>query len=737
MLTANGAKLLDFGLAKPSPAALSALTVTAVPNAPVTQDGVIVGTFQYMSPEQIEGKEVDSRSDIFSLGAVLYEMITGQKAFQGKSQLSVASAILEKEPEPIPTVKPMTPLALDRVVRKCLAKNPDERWQSAADLASELRWISQPEAQSAFRLKTRRTWKSVWPWIVGAIVIAAIAVISAALLPSKKPRRSLRETAVARLTIPLPPKRELAVDVTQAVVLSPDGSRLAFVASESGVSHLYVRRLDQFETTAIPDSEGATFPFFSPNGDWIAYFHQGKLQKAPVEGGLPVMVCEVPTSFGGVWTPKDVIVASVPNLGLATVPAAGGSLQKLSLATNAGFYPQGLSWLGNGDWIAFTDYSTPRRRLTAVNLSTGESKPLIDNVQSASYSAGHLVYYEGGSLWAVPFDPLQLIVSGNPAQIESGVSEENYIPQGTASRTGILAYAPGPAGNFLRNLYLVSRNGVERKIDVPAQDYVDPTISPDGKRVAVIIRVLVGPQQLEVLEPDSGTVTSFPRNLSYVSPAWTPDGKDLLFDSRTAARQSNIYRVSADGTSEPQLLHSNPQTSHVTSAAGASAAVMVVDPMTNADLWLLSLKPPYDFRLLKRTPSVERQGALSPDGRWLAYASGESGRSEIYVEPVSGPGGRRQLSSDGGEQPRWVRSGREIVFRNGTKMMSVATQLLPTLVAGKPVELFDKKFDRGAAVAGYDVTADGQMFVMTRSEHDNPTEIRVVLGLPFDKPSRE
>lgn len=733
MLTASGAKLLDFGLAKPAATAISGLTLTrAASISPVTEAGVVVGTFQYMSPEQIEGKELDTRSDIFSLGAVLYEMVTGKKAFDGKSQLSVASAILEKEPALIASVKPLTPPALDHVVKKCLAKDAEARWQSAGDLATELKWISESSAQAQPPLISSRSSRIIPPWMVGALALALVAVAVVFWLAG---RNRTPENVVARLTITLPPKQELAADVTQAVALSPDGQRVAYVAAESGVSHLYVRRLDQFEPVAISDSEGAVFPFFSPNGDWVAFYNQGKLKKAPSDGGLPVVLCEVTPIFWGTWTPRDILIISVPNFGLASVPASGGTLQKIPLRNKEQVYPEGLTWLAGGDWVAFTDYLSVRRNVLAVNVTSGEVRQLLDNALNPSYSAGHLIYYQGGALWAVPFDAEGIQVLGNPVEIETGINEENYIAQAAASRVGVLAYAPGPAGNFLRNLFLVNRKGQEQKLDVPPNDYVDPAFSPDGKRIAVAIRNV---QQLEVLERDRGTVTNIVSNLnSYFAPVWLPDGKSLLVDGYKVSGQRGIYRVAADGTFDPQLLRQTPHISHVTSIAGEYAAVMVNDPVTNTDLWLLGLHNSNEMRAFKNTPAVERQGSLSPDGRWMAYASNESGRSEIYLEPVPGPGGRKQISTEGGEQPRWVRSGREIVYRNGTKMMSVPVQMQPVFQTGKPMELFDRKFDRGAAVAAYDVTADGQTFVMTRSERENPTEIRIVLGWTNSKLARK
>ena len=738
MLTKSGSKLMDFGLAKPivlnpipsAAPALSGETLTSnqSPGSPLTGVGAIVGTIQYMAPEQLEGREADARSDIFAFGAVLYEMATGRRAFEGKSYLSVASAILHKDPAPLTAIQPDSPPPLNYVISTCLAKDPDDRFQTAHDVKLQLAWLSQssgialppPPVHSQSRPR---------PGTILALAAAALLVALALgfLFIKYANRPAVSDLGVVRFSVVLPPKQELAADFTQSVAISPDGKRLAYVAAESGVAHLYVRRLDQLDPIAIPDSEGANFPFFSPNGDWVVFFSQGKLKKAPSDGGRPVALCDIPAFFGGVWTPRDLIVVSIPNLGLATVPSGGGTPHQVSVANNKLIYPQGLTWLAGGDWVAFSDYLQPRLSVMALKLDSGELRPILDNAQSPSYSAGNLIYYQGGAVWAVPFDSDKLQVLGTPAEIETGVDEVSYVPQFSVSRNGTLAFAPGPAGDSFRNLFLVNRQGAEQKLVLPPNDYIDPAFSPDGKRIAFVIRSV---QQLGVLERDNGALTSLAPNRQNFAPTWALDGKSLLLDETDASGQRGFYRVAADGSSEPQLLRPTPQTSHITSIAGDTAAVMVNDPVTNTDLWLLSLYPPYDLRPFKRTPAVERQGSLSPDGRWMAYASNESGRPEIYVEPVPGPGGHRQISSDGGSQPRWVRNGREIIYRNGTKVMSVPVQLQPAFQPGKVVELFDRKFDPGAAVAGYDVSSDGRTFVMTRSERENPTEIRVLIGWP-------
>jgi serine/threonine protein kinase len=742
MLTKGGAKLMDFGLAKPAglgpvvtASSSEAMTATMQsPATPISTVGMVVGTIQYMSPEQIEGKEADARSDVFALGAVLYEMAAGRRAFEGKTQLSVISAILHQDPRPISTAQPAASSSLDFVIRTCLAKDPDERYQTAHDVKLQLNWLLQLGGESSPPSPTPLR----SPWQMGAFIgLAAAFVIVLALLlfktTSNQPASPLRPT---RFSIALPPGQDLAVDTTQAVVLSPDGAHLAYVAAENGVPHLYIRRLDNFGFVQIPDSEGANFPFFSPNGDWIAFFSQGKLKKAPSDGGNPELICELPTFFGGTWTPRDIIVVAVPSYGLATVPATGGALQKVPINSKEPLYPQGPASIAGGEWIGFTDYYGATRRVMAVNLTSGELRMLLNNAQGAFYGADQMVYYWAGAMWAIPFDSHKLAIQGSAVQVASGVSEDNFVGEASASGNGVLAYAPGAVGNFLRNLYLVSRSGVEQKLDVPAAGYIDPAISPDGKRIAIALQYMSA-QQLAVFERDRGVLMRIVANGALNNaPVWAPDGKSLLFDSVGTSEKRGLYRVAADGSAAPQLLRETTINSHITSIAGGYAAVMVADPATSADLWLLSMENQSVMRPFKQTPAAERQGTLSPDGRWMAYSSNESGRSEIYVEPVPGPGGRWQISTVGGEQPRWVRNGKEIVYRNGTRMMSAAVQTQPTFAATKPVELFDRKFDRGGAVGGFDVTPDGQTFVMTRAEQSNPTEIRVVVGWTASPPTQ-
>ena len=735
MLTVNGAKLMDFGLAKPNVANTSsgpslaelATATLQSPSSPLSSAGTLIGTIQYMAPEQIEGKDADVRSDIFVLGSVLYEALTGRRAFEGKTHLHIASAILQKDPPPITIENPDGGLPpLEQTIRTCMAKEPEERFQSAHDVKLQLMWLARmASARPGPGKKSSRV-----GWIAMAAVVLALLGTTLFLAAELRNRSGVSAHGITRFSITLPSRQELAVNTGRAIVVSQDGKTLGYVASENGVSRLFTRRFDQFEPVVIPESEGASFPFFSPNGEWIAFFRQGKLEKAPTSGGVPIVIAEVPTFFGATWTPQDVIVVAIPNYGLATVSANGGSVQKVSIASKDIFYPEGPTWLAGGEWIAFTDFLSSRS-VILLKLSTGEIRVLMKNAQAPSYVRASVVYYQGGALWAVPFDADRLTIKGNPVQVESGINEENYISQADMSENGVLAYAPGPSGDFSRDLYLVDRKGQGQKIDVPAHDYVDPAFSPDGKRIACMFRSASG-QQLAVLDRENGLFTTLAGGLGS-APAWMPDSKTILFDG-VDSHQRGIFQVAADGGSAPQLVRATALSSHVTSIAGDYAALTVSDPATSADLWLLNIKNGNDMTAFKSTSATERQGSLSPDGHWLAYASNESGRSEIYVEPVPGPGGRQQISTDGGEEPRWVRSGREITYRNGTRMFSVPVQIQPTFRGARPTELFDRKFDRGFGVAGYDVSSDGRTFVMTRSEHTARTEIRVVIGWPDTLP---
>jgi eukaryotic-like serine/threonine-protein kinase len=730
MLTKSGAKLLDFGLAKTSnlaaaasPGGVEEIATLTSPSQPVTAQGVVVGTFQYMSPEQVQGKEADARSDIFSLGVLLYEVATGKPAFTGKTQLSLMSAILERQPEPVTALNAASPPALDYVIRACMAKDPADRFQTAHDVSLQLKWIaghSSAALEYPGAVRRRRRLAPLAGWMVAA---AVLVVLGTAMLLRRAPA-----THVMRFALTIPAGKNLPLDAA-SLAITADGTKLAYVAAQSGQSRLYIRSLDQFEPAPIPDSEGASFPFFSDDGQWIAFFADGHVRKAAANGNAsPVTVTDTTSFYGGAWLPDGTLLMAIPNPPLVTVPAQGGTMKPVRMPPSHSVDPLSPIMLPGGEWILLTDSKLSAFSIVALRVATGESRLLIPNALNATYTPGYLMYYSSGSLWAAPFDAKTAQLTGPAVVIAQDVAGRNFFAHYAVSATGTLVYAPGAGITATRNLVWVDRKGAATKIDAPAEDYIDPSVSPDGKHFVICLRN--GTEQaLAVYDVGRGVMMRMSGNhLRNAAPIWAPDGKTLYFDAGGRGAKLGIYRMPADGSVAPVLVREMSSNAHITSIVGDKASLMLNDPTTNTDLWMLSLDG-RDLKPFRKTSATERQGSFSPDGTYLAYSSDESGRSEVYVEQASASGARWQISTNGGEQPRWSRKGNEIFYRNGTKMMSVTVQSSP-FSAAKPVELFDVDYDRGGAVAGYDVTPDGQHFLMTAPEHPNPTEIRVVVGWP-------
>ncbi len=670
MLTKSGAKLLDFGLAKAAVPLTTGATLTAAATrtTPVTQQGTVVGTFQYMSPEQIEGKELDGRSDIFSLGAVLYEMLTGQRAFQGKSQLSVASAILEKEPAPISTIKPLTPPALDRAIRRCLAKDPEDRWQTARDLLLELKWIAEGGSQAALApLGATKgigaRWQRILLWGVVSLLLAAVTGFAIWSLKPSLPR------PITRAVITLPLGQRLAALDQPAVALSPDGTHLAYVATQGGAQQIYLRAMDSLDARLIPGTEGATEPFFSPDGQWLGFFVGNKLKKAPVGGGAVLTLAETMFPGGASWGSQGMI---------AFAPSWASVLRQMS---DAGGKPQPLTRLEKGEfshrWPEFL----------------------------------HLM--------AVPFDHQQLVVLGAAVPVVEGVlqSRASGAAQYSLSATGSLVYVPGGIEEDNQKLVWVTRSGTELPLAAPTHSYTFPRLSPDGRRVAVGIAEREAQVWLHDLSRETLTRFTFEgnRNLNSV---WTPDGKGIAYLSNKDGA-GNIYWQRADGSGGLERLTSSEYTQVPMSWSpdGQLLAFMENNPTTGYDIWVLRLSD-HKAQPFLRTPFNESVPRFSPDGRWLIYVSNESGRYEIYVQPYPGPGGKWQISTEGGTEPTWNPNGSELFYRSGNKMMAVEITTRPS-------------FTSPATTPNYDVSLDGQRFLMLKpnqQEASAPTQINVVLN---------
>jgi serine/threonine-protein kinase len=739
MITKSGAKLLDFGLAKAAlPLASGAtLTVAAMRTTPVTQQGTIVGTFQYMSPEQVEAKELDARSDIFSFGAVLYEMLTGTRAFPGKSQLSVASAILEKEPEPIRTLQPLTPPALEQALQRCFAKDPDDRWQTARDLFLELKWIAEGGSQvthpptaamrSAFGLRAV---------ILSVATLLCVAAIASLATWDLKPSPS---RPVTRTVITLPPGQRLAGLDQAAVALSPDGNLLAYVALQGGTQQLYIRAMDSLEARPIPGTEGGVNPFFSPDGHWLGFVAGGKLKKVSVSGGSPVTLGVAVQPRGASWGSQGIIAfapAGVSNI--QQMPDGGGSVQPLTRLVKGEVGHRGPEFLPGGKALLFvaatSSFNWANAQVAVQSVGTGERRNLIQGGMQPRYeSSGHLVYAQGGSLMAVAFDAQRFALTGSAVPVVEGVLQSplSGAAQYSFSATGSLVYVPGSMQAAQRRLVWVNRNGAEQPITAPTHAYMYPRLSPEGRRLAV--GIVDQDAQIWLYDLSRETLTRFTlEGSSNLNAAWTPDGKRIAFQAGREG-QIAIFWQRADGGGGLEQLTTNEYTHVPTSwsADGQLMAFFEVNPNTGYDIWVLRLTE-HKAQPFLRTPFNESVPRFSPDGRWLAYISDESGRYEIYVQPYPGPGGKFQISTEGGTEPAWNPNGRELFYRNREKMMAVEITTQPSFSASRPRVLFEGKYELSPATSpNYDVSPDGQRFLMLKPNEQEAsalTQINVVLN---------
>jgi serine/threonine-protein kinase len=736
MLVKSGAKLLDFGLAKLQ-AAETPTNLSALPTeqANLTAEGTILGTLQYMAPEQLEAKEADSRTDIFAFGAVVYEMATGKKAFEGKSQASLIAAIMEKEPPAMAEIQPVTPPVLDWVVKRCLAKEPDERVQTAADLMAELRWVTEIGTQVGLSRSATAPalWKRAIPWSMATAVIVIATIF---IWNSARPEQRL----LTRFPLVLPPTQRLLGQLLHEVALSPDGTHLVYVANTGGSSQLYLRALDSLEAKPIEGTEGAAGPFFSPNGQWLGFFAGGRLKKVSISGGPPLILCDAQFGRGATWGPNDTIVfAPTRSSGLFQVSAAGGAPEVLNTLKGAPShrYPEVLP---GGKAVLFTvgtSGSWDNAQIVVQELETGQRRVLVEGGTSPRYApTGHLVYARAGTLLAVPFDLERLEVSGATVPVIEGVVTEALGGKAlfSFSRNGSLLYVPGASPEQPdRTLVWVDRQGLAGVLPASPRRYKYPRLSPDGGRLAVNI---VGPESDVWLYDLSGeTLTRLTFEGDNERPVWTPDGKRVTFASRRAG-PFNLFWRSADGSGSDERLTTGEhfQNPESWSSDGRVLAFQEVNPTTNSDIWVLPLEGERQPRPFLRTPFNEADATFSPDGLWLAYASDESGQYKVYVQPFPGPGGKRQISTEGGREPVWNPNGRELFYRNGDKMIAVDISTEPAFRAGTPRLLFEAGYEGpgpGSDGANYDVSPDGQRFVMIQAgqeEQEPVTQINVVLN---------
>jgi serine/threonine-protein kinase len=581
-------------------------------------------------------------------------------------------------------------------------------------------------------------WRQVLPWALAAISTLVLLALTAgnALRGPRPPARP-----VTRLVVNLPPTDRLALGFTPVLAMSPDGARLVYVANRGGNRQLYVRQLERFEATPIPGTEGAESPFFSPGGQSVGFFADGKLKKVSLSGGAPLTLCSASANRGASWGPDDTIIFTPSNLfsGLFRVSAGGGTPKPLTVPDpkKGAFSHRWPEILPRGKALLFTLWgggSFDDARIALLSLDTGERRVLVEGGTYGRYvPSGHLVYARAGGLLAVPFDLKRLEVTGPPLPIVEGVAMTAITGAAEfgASADGSLAYVPGAETGVERTLVWVDRKGTAQPLSAPPRPYGDPRLSPDGQRVA--LEIVHGNSGVWVYDLGRGTSTRLIETggTLLASPVWTPDGKRVTFSS-LASGGWDLDWMSADGSGGPERLAPGEslQWPGSWSPDGQALAFSKTDPTTGSDIWVLNLKPERKAQPFLQTPANESGGMFSPDGRWLAYQSDESGRWEVYVRPFPGPGGKTQISAEGGVEPVWARNGRELFYRNGDKMMATAVETKPTFAAAKPKLLFERHYEPSpqSFLANYDVSPDGQRFLMINASEQEQasTQINVV-----------
>ena len=705
-------KVLDYGLAKALEGDAPVTGASELSQSPTltrqgTQVGVILGTAAYMSPEQAKGRLVDKRTDIWAFGAVVYEMLTGRRAFGGEDISDTLAAVLRDEPD---WGRLHAPARLQQLLRLCLQKDVKQRARDIGDVRLAMSGAFDLAAAPSPAGKSRSTATTL-----GAVLLlSAIVGVAVRSLTPEVPR------PVARFSVSLPPGESLTSRNEQIVAISPDGSRLAYSAND----RLYLRTMDQLEAAPLEGTDGARGPFFSPDGEWVGFYGNGYLSKVAIRGGAPVNLCEAEYVMGASWGADDTIVYAQEKTGIMWVSAEGGTAEvliPLAEADEVGHYPQVLP---DGKAVLFTvgdGTSWDEAEIVAHSLQTGERKVLIEAGKHARYVAtGHLVYVSSETLFAVPFDVDTLEVTTGPITMVEGVRTADWNRRAAAhfsiSDAGSLVYLPTSADvQQYRTLVWVDRDGREEALSAVPRAYIYPSISPDGERLAVMAASETNDIWLWDFARETLSRFTFAPGVE-VSPVWTPDGKRMVFASDRDGGY-DLYWKAADGRGAVERLLELEHDQYPDSFTPDGRQLVFESGPGADDLAVLSLDG--SSEPLLATAAVEANGQVSPDGRWLVYQSDVSGQDEIYLRPFPNvEDGQWQISSGGGTRPHWSPDGRELFYivPPDARFMAIPVQTEPSFAAGNAEELFSGYFAPSGGLSGhtYDVSPDGERFLMIK-----------------------
>jgi serine/threonine protein kinase len=729
MLTKTGVKLLDFGLAKASASPVPGLAMLPTTPADLTALGTILGTLQYMAPEQLEGRDADSRTDIFALGAVLYEMVTGRRAFEGSTQASLIGAILHQEPPPMSTLQPGTPPLLDHVVRRCLDKSPDARTQTASDVAHELRWISQQPVGGPHSESPRD--EVVWRRVAYAASTAAMVLAAVLAYVVLAPRSGRLETRSAEQPIRvsvLPPANTLLTSVQLA--LSPDGTSLAYVGLSGAQRQLWIYSLATGESHQVSGVDDAYFPFWSPDGRHVGFVsHSSTLVRIGAAGGPSQRLAPADRNSSGSWNDQGTILfEGADQQGILRIPSAGGAPVRVTSLDTAHqefrhshprFLPDGRRFL------YFVASRKPEYQgVYARSLDVDDHKQLIATVAHAEYiEPGYLLFVRDAVLYAQRFNLSRLQLEGEPEPVAQAVNVniDNAGAAVSSSRNGAIAYITRAAA--ASGLVWLDRQGKSSPVIGARGPFREVELSPDATRALVRVRGTDVALAGDVWSVDlvRGIASRLTFNTKSLNVRWSRDGEFAIFDANVP--DAAVYRKRADGAASSELLWRGVGSLADVHTDGRllieqPGRCVVIDPSRNGAA-----------ETIIESTSLASCGRFSEDGRSLAFTLEESGRSEVYVVPFPQGRPRVQLSSDGGRAPRWRRDGRELFYLSPDgKIMSVG--LLPgaALRALQPRKLFQEVRRTSRPDVEYDVTADGQRFLMIDPFEDPGAERLTVIA---------